>query len=94
MDPPRMCKEDRLFICSLMFFVGLISMVFGMVIGVWVGHSSHGSPIVQMREQLMKRCANAPDILTEIDQKLPDNDEGLITPEILRHVLADVVNHC
>jgi len=48
----------------------------------------------EMRAELIARCVAKPDVIAEIQQKLPDNEDGQITPAILRQVLSDVVSHC
>jgi hypothetical protein len=74
---------------------GLGGLILGLLFG-WLTGTEHGqgSFVDQMRGELMDKCVERPDVLQEIDQKLINNDRGLITPEILRHVLKDVVNHC
>lgn len=57
-------------------------------------HTEEPINVSQMRSELSARCVTKPDVIAEIQDKLPDNNDGLITPDTLRTVLRDVVSHC
>jgi hypothetical protein len=75
-----------------------MALIAGLVLGFFGGALADRTRppdfFAGMKGALEAKCVSSPAVLEEIEKKLPDNNEGLITPEILRHVLRDVVNHC
>jgi hypothetical protein len=79
----------------IIFSFGLI--LGGFFIGLNFRDSKSHEPMPtpsEMRSELTARCVNKPDVLAEIQDSLPDNDSGKITPAMVRKVLRDVVSHC
>lgn len=75
------------------FVLGLIAFIIGYNVAGSRNHEPMPTP-AEMRAELSSRCVAVPDVLAEIQDKLPDNIDGLITPAIVRKVLRDVVSHC
>ena len=70
-----------------------ISFLIGYNVSGSRNHEAMPTP-AEIRAELVSRCVAAPDVISEIEDKLPDNDNALITPAIMRKVLHDVVSHC
>ena len=71
-------------------------VVFGFLVGRLSetrGQAPMPTP-AEIRAELISRCVAVPDVIAEIEDKLPDNIDALITPAIMRKVLRDVVSHC
>ena len=83
---------------EMQFAAILLSLMIGFVGGHITSGFDHPRPdltlVHEMRQDFSARCKSSPEVLAEIDQNLPDNDEGLISSAMIRHVFKDVVNHC